>query len=95
VSDYAAWLRFRVAWLWWWAKDTARDTWRDIPGPLPVKIVLAIVLGFMAITPGPDEVIAFALIKLMRWLLDTWHARHAPATLTQTWDESAERLICC
>lgn len=96
MSDYSEWLRFRVAWLWWWAKDMIRELWRQIPGPVWVKVIVMTVFVVALIFPGQaDEIVIIGLIRFARWSIDKWHARHAPATITQTWDESSERLISC
>jgi hypothetical protein len=96
MSDYKAWLQFRVAWLWWWAKDMMRDLWRQIPGPVWVKVIVMAVFVIALAFPGQaDEIVIIGLIKFARWAIDKRNARRARATLAQTWDESSERLIPC
>ena len=56
------------------ARYYVRQTWRDLPGPVPVKVALVVIC--LAI-PGPqDELILLALVKVCR----AWRARQAVAS---------------
>jgi hypothetical protein len=58
--------RFYVAWLAWYARDTVRDLWRDIPGPKPVKVLVMTIMAIAFILPGQvDDVIVIAVVRFI------------------------------
>jgi hypothetical protein len=69
VREYAELARFEARWILWSLRGWLRELWRDIPGPLPVKvIVMAVILACLAI-PGPaDEIGVILLVRGLAWL---------------------------
>jgi hypothetical protein len=64
-------LRLWHSWPVFLARYYVRQTWRDMPGPWPVKVALIVIT--VAI-PGPqDEIALIALTRIFR----AWRARQA------------------
>jgi len=54
-----------IAYFWFWAVFYAlKSVWDDLPGPLPVKVLLIIAC---TLVPGPwDEIVLLAMIAVIR-----------------------------
>ena len=75
----AAWY---ARWLAWSAWQEVRGTWDDIPGPLPVRIIIAVVLVMLfavavAVPGQADEILLAWLVGQLRLISRRRRARSA------------------
>lgn len=77
MTEVIAYARWYGTWLWLWARDCVRDIWRDLPGPVWLKVIIMTTLFVAFIIPGQiDEIIVLLIIKFIIRVTQWVKTRH-------------------